>query len=156
MHDCTVSDHTLQVIENLNNNKSGQELNDKDKKILILSAYLHDIGKGPHEKWPDRIQPAYPDHPHDSLLQSQRILIEEVKDISTEDIRIITMLICYHDILGDLSKDSRNTIELKNIITSEKDLNLLYILSQADILSLNLDWYNNLNIKFEEIKKKVL
>lgn len=156
MHDCTVSDHTLEVIENLKKNELFAKLDNYDKAILILSAYLHDIGKGPHSKWPDRIQPNHPDHPYDSLEQCQRILIEEIEDLTEENIRIITMLIGYHDILGDLSKDSRNTIELKNIIKNEKDLMLLYILSQADTLAINEDWYNNLNSNFEEIKNKVL
>lgn len=156
MHDCTVSDHTLEVVENLKKNQKFKDLDEQDKSILLLSAYLHDIGKGPHTKWPDQIQPNYPDHPYDSLEQCQRILIEEIENLNEEQIRILTLLIGYHDILGDLSKDSRNTIELKKIIKNEKDLMLLYILSQADILAINIDWYNHLNSKFEEIKNKVL
>ncbi|WP_286859407.1 MULTISPECIES: DUF4433 domain-containing protein [Sphingobacterium] len=156
LHACTVSEHTLHVLKNLHDNVLFKELNEREKNILIFSAYLHDIGKGPHDKWPDRIQPNYPDHPYDSLIQLTRILIEEIEELDNEDIRIITLLVGYHDILGDLSEDRRNTIELTNIITSEKDLELLYILSQADILAIREDWYKNLNANFASIKCKVL
>lgn len=155
-HECNVSDHTLQVINNLKSNHFFGELDKHTKNILLLGAYLHDIGKGPHDKWPDKIQPQYPDHPYDSLLQCKRALIEEVEELSEEDIRILTLLVGYHDILGDLSKDCRNTIELKNVITNDNDLHLLYILSQCDILSLNKAWHDNLCSKFEEIKAKVI
>lgn len=155
-HSSTVSDHTLEVISNLHKNEAFYNLDSHIKNILLLSAYLHDIGKGPHDKWPNKIQPLYPDHPYDSLNQCQRVLIEEVEELTEDDIRILTLLIGYHDILGDLSKDCRNTIELKNVITQISDLELLYILSQADVLSLNINWYKNLCGKFEEIKNKVL
>ena len=133
-----------------------KKLKEHEQEILLLAAYLHDIGKGPHEKWPDQIQPSYPDHPLDSLLQSERVLTEDIEILSVEDIRLLTLLITYHDILGDLTRGFRNTIELKNIITSEKDLNLLYILSQADILAIRKDWHKGLIENFEEIKNKVL
>ena len=156
VHSNTVSDHTLEVVKNLKKNDSFKNLSVRNKEILLLSAYLHDIGKGPHSKWRYGKQPAYNDHPFDSLIYTQRILIEDIKELSNEEIRMLNLLIGYHDILGDLSRDFRNTIELKNVITTPEQIDLLYILSQADILSIRLDWYENLNSKFDEIKKKVL
>jgi hypothetical protein len=110
---------------------------------------LHDIGKGPKSKWRYGKQEVYNDHPYDSLLYTQRVLIEEIEDLTEYEVRLINLLVCYHDILGDLTRGHRNTIELKNIINNEEELELLYILSQAYILSIREDWYKNLNAKFE-------
>jgi hypothetical protein len=156
IHTNTVSDHTLEVVKNLHNNSEYKKLESRLQEILTLSAYLHDIGKGPKSKWRDGKQKAYNDHPYDSLIYTQRILIEDIEELTDNEIRLINFLVTYHDILGDLANDHRNTIELKNIIKSHEDLELLYILSQADILSLNKDWFKNLCGKFGEIKKKVL
>lgn len=156
VHSDTVSNHTLEVVKNLKGNKSFQQQPPKIKAILLLSAFLHDIGKGPHSKWSSGKQPAYNDHPNDSLFQAGRILLEDIQEINDDEIRLINLLIAYHDILGDLSRDFRNTIELKNVISSEQDLELLYILSQADILAIREDWYENLNANFANIKRKVL
>lgn len=156
VHSNTVSDHTLEVVKNLKENVFFKKQSSVNQEILLLSAYLHDIGKGPHSKWQDGKQPAYNDHPYDSLLYTQRILTEDIEELTNEEIRLINLLVGYHDILGDLCRDFRNTIELKNIISSPNDLNLLYILSQADILSIREDWYKNLISKFDAIKNKVL
>lgn len=156
IHSNSVSDHTLDVVKNLQSIPEFLNLDLRLQEILRLAAYLHDIGKGPKSKWRYGKQEAYNDHPYDSLLNSQRVLIEEIQELTNEEIRLINMLVTYHDILGDLTKGHRNTIELKNIITSHQDLELLYILSQADVLALNKEWYNNLCSKFEEIKNKVL
>src|SRR5690606_10777172 len=112
--------------------------------------------KGPHSKWKSGKQEVYNDHPFDSLIYTQRVLIEEIEQLSDDEVRMINLLVAYHDILGDLTRDCRNTIELKNIISTELDLQLLFILSQADILAIREDWYKNLNSKFDEIKNKVL
>lgn len=155
-HTNTVSEHTIDVLNNLKNNFLFKELDVKNQEILLLSAYLHDIGKGPKSKWKYGKQEVYNDHPYNSLIYTQRILIEDIENLTNEEIRLINLLVTYHDILGDLSRDHRNTTELKNIIKSENDLELLYILSQADVLALRKDWYHNLCSKFEEIKNKVL
>ena len=156
MHSNTVSNHTIDVVQNLNKNDDYQQLDTRLKQILTLSAYLHDIGKGPKSKWKDEKQPVYNDHPYDSLIYTQRVLIEEIEDLNNEEIRLINLLVTYHDILGDLTRDHRNTTELRTVIKSQKELELLYILSQADVLALREDWYSNLCSKFEEIKNKVL
>ena len=155
-HTNTVSEHTTDVLNNLKNNAQFKALDEKSQEILLISAFLHDIGKGPKSKWKYGKQEVYNDHPYDSLIYTQRVLIEDIEELTNEDVRLINLLVGYHDILGDLCRDHRNTIELRNIITSKNDLELLYILSQADVLALRQDWYDNLCCKFEEIKSKVL
>lgn len=155
-HTNTVSEHTTDVLNNLKNNAQFKALDEKSQEILLISAFLHDIGKGPKSKWKYGKQEVYNDHPYDSLIYTQRVLIEDIEELTNEDVRLINLLVGYHDILGDLCRDHRNTIELRNIITTKNDLELLYILSQADVLALRQDWYDNLCCKFEEIKSKVL
>ncbi|MEM5667924.1 HD domain-containing protein [Bacillus cereus] len=67
VHSDNVSDHTIKVVNNLEDNEYYRNLSENDKKLVKLSAYLHDIGKGPKSKWKDGIQVAYPDHPADSI-----------------------------------------------------------------------------------------
>ena len=155
-HTNTVSEHTTDVLNNLKNNAQFKALDEKSQEILLISAFLHDIGKGPKSKWKYGKQEVYNDHPYDSLIYTQRVLIEDIEELTNEDVRLINLLVGYHDILGDLCRDHRNTIELRNIITTKNDLELLYILSQADVLALRQDWYDNLCCKFEEIKSKLL
>jgi hypothetical protein len=156
VHHNTVSDHTLDVVNNLRKNELFRKLDDRGKEILLLSGYLHDIGKGPKSKWKYGKQEAYNDHPYDSLIYTQRVLIDEIEHLTEEEVKLINLLVTYHDILGDLTRGHRNTIELQNIIDKKEELDLLYILSQADILAIRKDWYENLISKFEEIKTKVL
>jgi hypothetical protein len=67
VHSENVSDHTLKVVEALLKSDCYQGFVKTDQNILKLSAYLHDIGKGPKSKWRSGKQPAFADHPVDAL-----------------------------------------------------------------------------------------
>jgi len=154
VHDENVSDHTVRVKNNLEGEKFFEDLNDPEKQLVQLAAYLHDIGKGPAKKWKDGKQPSYPDHPADSLKLLVRILIEDIKDLSEESIEILCKLVAYHDLLGDIVGRNRNQKELFSIFKTEEELSMLIALSLADIKSIDENWFNNLQDAIPQIIKE--
>ena len=50
-HAQTVSEHTKAVVENIRKSPEYAECPEKSKNAICLAAYLHDIGKGPKNKW---------------------------------------------------------------------------------------------------------
>ncbi|GED68033.1 hypothetical protein BRE01_17350 [Brevibacillus reuszeri] len=155
VHKQTVSDHTLQVVENLDENEYYNNLSDKDKKIVKLSAYLHDIGKGPKSKWKDGIQAAYPDHPADSVPMITRILSEEFTSLSKYEIKTICLLVIYHDLIGDILGNGRSEKELLNLKLKDNKLDMLIALSLADISAINPFWAFSVGNKLDSWVKRI-
>lgn len=154
-HEC-VSDHTLNVVNNLIKNEFFKNSNNIDKNILKLSAYLHDIGKGPKNKWKDEIQYPYPDHPVDSLKMIKRILINDIMELSDYEIEMITLLVTYHDLIGEIFGKGRDKKQLFNLLKDEKQFDILNCLSYADVLSFNNNWYITYGFKINDLKKEFL
>ncbi|MCK4662036.1 MAG: DUF4433 domain-containing protein [Bacteroidales bacterium] len=159
VHNENVSDHTKKVVSNLEKNSYYKNLSDMDKNIVKLSAYLHDIGKGPKSKWKNRKQTAYPDHPADAVPMLKRILIEDFEELSKYEIRKICLLVTYHDIIGDILQHSRSKQELINLIRNEKELNMLIAISLADVSAINSGWNFMIEQKLpkfvKDIKKEI-
>lgn len=156
VHSENVSDHTLNVIEQLKKTAYYKGCSDSDKKILEISAYLHDIGKGPAEKWSNGKQPAYPDHPADAATMVVRILHEDFKSLSNYEIRMICMLVIYHDLIGEIFGKDRDPAQLLNIINDEKDFDMLATLNMADVAAINWTWHAIYKMKIEAFKKEIL
>ncbi len=158
MHKENVSEHTLKVIERLETLEYYQNLKDRDKNILKLSAYLHDIGKGPKERWKkfNFVQPVYHDHPADAPAMLERILVEDFKEISDYEIKKICILVTYHDLIGEIMGKGRNLQQLIDIVENEKTLEMLAVLNLADVSALNRMWKSQYNDKIEDLKKEVL
>lgn len=156
VHSETVSDHTLKVVAELEKLDYYKEAKEKDKNILKLSAYLHDIGKGPKSKWNDGKQPAYPDHPADAPEMLERILVEDFKEISEYEIKKICILVTYHDLIGEIIGKGRSIQQLIDIIENEKTLEMLATLNFADVSAINRLWKAEYINKIENLKTKVL
>ena len=132
-HNDTVGDHTRSVVAEMKQQDYYNNASNEKKNILLLSAYLHDIGKGPKNKWKDGIMKgAYPDHPADAVPMLLRILTEEIESISDEEIRQVCMLVVYHDIIGDCMEKGREKQQIVDIIESEDDLDMLFAITYAD------------------------
>lgn len=158
IHTENVSDHTLRVVANLINSDCYHKFDQIDKDILKISAYLHDIGKGPHEKWASNnyMQKAYPDHPVDSLKMTAKILIDEIIELSEYEIRMICLLVGYHDLIGEILGKGRDKKQLFDILKTEKEFDMLNCLSFADVLSFNNGWNLTYEYQIEGLKNEFL
>ena len=156
VHAETVSDHTLLVINALKDQIYYQNLDQIDQNILQLSAYLHDIGKGPKSRWKNGIQKAYPDHPADAPEMLLRILTEDFKNLSNHEIRKICLLVTYHDLIGEIFGHGRNKQQLFDIIEDESDFDMLSALNLADVTVLNFMWTMGYNSKIKALRTEVI
>lgn len=157
VHSENVSDHTKRVVENLTKNTYFNALLNADQNIVKLSAYLHDIGKGPKSKWKDGKQIAYADHPADAIPMLKRILTEDFEKLSEYEIRKICLLVVYHDLIGDIIGNGRSQKELIDLIENENELNMLISISMADVSAINILWTFDLQQKLptliQDVKK---
>lgn len=140
-HNDTVDDHTKKVVEELKKLDYYKNISIEKKNILLFASYLHDIGKGPKTKWEnEKMIRAYPDHPADAIPMLKRILVEEVENLTDEEIRLICMLVVYHDIIGDCMENGREKQQVVDVIENEDDLEMLFAISCADARAINGAW----------------
>lgn len=142
MHSSTVDNHTLEVVEALKNLSEFQELADETKTLMELAAFFHDVGKGPRSRWAGAIQKVDPDHPLKSLKLLAQLLSTEVGEWNTYEARLLCMLVCYHDLVGMIVGAGRQLDELIEIIDDINELDLLIMLSKADVYSVKKSWWN--------------
>ena len=163
VHKETVSDHTKIVVKNIEDRLQDMPFSDNEKDCLLLSGYLHDIGKGPKKKWKDGKQPSWPDHPAEAIPMLERIFTKEIRCISNEELNLILLLVIYHDLLGEIvsgfdienNLDSKRKLsELENLNLSSREFDLLAELSRADIKSLGREhWLRNFDNSIERLKE---
>lgn len=156
MHCENVSDHTLSVVKKLKESKYILGLDQIDISIMLLSGYLHDIGKGPKSRWKNEIQPPCPEHPIDAIPMIENILTNYIKDITEYEIKKICLLVIYHDIVGDVVSNGRNPKELIDLSLDEKELNMLIELGIADVSTFNETWSININNNIPQFKESIL
>lgn len=156
MHHESVSDHTITVVNNLPNTQYYTYLGEREKAIVKLAAYFHDIGKGPKEKWEDGIQKAYLDHPADALTMLERIFSEDFEEIKYEDYRDICLLVAYHDLLGDIIGNGRSEKELEQLELSINMLYMLATLSEADICAIGGTLSIDIRFKIQDLLNYIM
>lgn len=161
-HSKTVSEHTKDVVKNVRNSSAFAICPEKEKDILCLSAYLHDIGKGPINKWYNGEQRVWPDHPAEALPMVERILSDEIENIEPWEVKRIVLLVAYHDLLGDIVKgadklfkyNGRSIDELRKMKLSRDEFNDLKIISEADIKAINHEWFEKFKKYVDDINEK--
>ena len=140
-HTDDVGTHSRKVANTLTRFSQYNTLNEYDKNIVKLSAYLHDIGKGPKSRWTNEtMNEADNDHAVKSLPMLKRILTEDISNLGAETVRKIVMLVTYDDLVGDIVAKGRDRTQLLDIITSENDVDMLFALGQADMFSISPWW----------------
>ena len=156
VHHESVSDHTITVVNNLSDTQHYKYLGGREKAIVRLAAYFHDIGKGPRSKWKNGIQKPDLDHPSDSLWMLGRIFSEDFEEIEYRDYRDICLLVAYHDLLGDIIGKERSKEELEQLELCDNMLYMLATLSEADICALNESFSENIGEKLQELVERYL
>lgn len=144
VHKETVDVHTKQVVENLLALDEYELLEDKPKLLVELAAFLHDIGKGPRSRWRDNggVQKVSPNHPVDAMPMMVNILTRQVGSVSSASARILTKLVCYHDLVGDILGKGRDEGQLVAVAESEVELDMLFALGRADATALFEHWWD--------------
>lgn len=145
IHKETVDVHTQQVVETLTGLPEFLELDVRQKALIELAAYLHDIGKGPKERWLDKktgkcLQQNDPDHPVGAMPMIARIFTEEVGSIKLANANLIAKLVCYHDLVGDVLGRGRHEAQIVQVADNEEELMLLFLLGKADATTLGFHW----------------
>lgn len=155
-HKDDVGTHTLTVVNELQELEEFRALDQRDKLIVEVAAYLHDIGKGPKSRWAKKSgkQERDADHPIKALPMLKRILTEEIETITKRSAMLICKLVCYHDLVGDIIGKSRRIEELIDVVEDESELNMLIALGKADIQAIHPDWLNETRIV--EVRNRVL
>lgn len=156
-HSDDVGTHSRRVATLLTSFSEFNNLSANDKNIVTLSAYLHDIGKGPKSRWTNEIMSkADNDHAAKSLPMLKRILTEDIGGLDAETVRKIVMLVTYDDLVGDIVANGRNEKQLFNVIKSESDLNMLVALGKADMFSINQFWVSIHQNAIDALKQRAI
>lgn len=156
-HNDDVGTHSRKVAGGLALLSEYNQLSDEDKDIVLLAAYLHDIGKGPKSRWGIcGMTRADNDHAVKSLPMLKRILTEDIGGLSAESIRKIVILVTYDDLIGDIVAKGRNEQQLIDVIENENDLEMLIAIAKADMNSINQIWVMRHNGSIESLKIRVL
>lgn len=158
MHTEDVGTHTRRVVEKLVASQEFANLNEEDKLLVELSAFLHDIGKGPKSRWAayGGVQQVDPDHPVKGLPMVQRILCEEVQTCDPRSAKAICKLVCYHDLVGDIVARGRDPRQLEDIAENERDLDMLIALAKADMASVREYWGTLYVKEIEDLRSDVI
>jgi len=154
IHKEDVGKHSRTVKKLVKKDKNFNSYTESEKNILLFSALLHDIGKGPKSRWNDGIQKVDDDHPRKSLPMLKRILSEELSGLTRDDIRRIHILVVFDDLVGDIVARGRDKEQLFKIIENKTDVDLLISLGRSDMGAINPDWVDNNYDKIEDLRKE--
>lgn len=152
----TVGEHLQKVAADIQKTDQYRAADDDMKIIMKLSAYLHDIGKGPESKWNGNVRYGYVDHTYDAMPMLYRILTEEIQEISEDSVRRICLAVVYHNIAGDCMLKGRENKEMVEVISNEEDIDLLIAMSLADVQTLNSTWYLQMKYCCGSLKKNLI
>lgn len=156
-HHQTVGDHTLQVVAKLRALPEFNALDQTDKLLTEIAAYLHDVGKGPKSRWQNQggvHRHPDADHPIQGLRIVARLLKSDVGQMRKRSARVILMLVCYHDLIGGITNRGRHEQQLFDIVTDMHDFDMLAALGKADSQSLDDEWWNDEAVA--DLRRRVL
>ena len=156
-HNDTVGNHTKKVVAEIQKCNYYMNASREVKNVMLLGAYLHDIGKGPASKWNDgRMDKPYLDHPADAIPMLNRILTKEIESVSDDEIRRLCMLVVYHDIVGDCVSKGRDKQQIADLIECEDDYDMLSAMSIADATSCYSCWGRIISNEAPKMKAEVM
>ncbi|WP_415846663.1 HD domain-containing protein [Vibrio aerogenes] len=156
VHRESVEAHTRKVVEILIESSEYKKLDEREKLVVEFAAFLHDVGKGPKSRWPDGKQKVDDDHPRKSAKYIERILVEDIDCFPRKQVRQVVLLVMYHDFFGDHVSSGRLLSEITKVLKSESELNMLYALAKADVISIYEPWYTNRVLEWKTAYKNIM
>ena len=99
---------------------------------------------------------SYPDHPADAIPMLKRILSDEVKEITEDEIRRLCIMVVYHDIIGECMEKDRDKQQIVDLIGNEDDLDMLFAISIADAKAVNGFWGRKIVARQSSLRKEIL
>jgi hypothetical protein len=132
-HQYVVSEHTQDLVDNLKRDAFYKRCEKADRDVLLLSAYLHGIGKAPVAGSSGNTHQVFTDYPLDSMEKLVRLLSEEIEVLSDEEVRKICLLVGYHDLVTDIILRHRDKKQLFDLIQDTTELDMLIAISVAGI-----------------------
>jgi hypothetical protein len=158
VHKEDVGNHTLSVVHELALSKEFHALDPAARQIVELAAYLHDIGKGPKSRWAacGHKQQVDPFHPIRSAEMLPRILLHEIVKPDPDTIHTLCMLICYHDLIGDIVGRGRKREQILDVIRNARELDMLIALGRADASAVTTVWSGSLAAELPNIRNWAL
>lgn len=154
IHKEDVGKHSRTVAALVKQDETFGEYSELEQNILVLSAFLHDIGKGPKSRWQNGIQKVDDEHPRKSLPMLIRILCEDIGGLSKKDIQRIHMLVVYDDLVGDVVANGRDKNQLFKIVENKTDVDLLISLGKSDMGAINQKWVTDNTEKIETLRQE--
>lgn len=144
IHRKTVDVHTKEVVAGLLELDEYDAFGAKQKRLLEIAAYLHDIGKGPRSRWDKNggLQKVDPDHPVGAMPMMAEILTEHVGRVGASSARTLLLLVCYHDLVGDVLGQGRDPQQILDVVRNEDELRMLFAISRADVTALVPRWWD--------------
>jgi UTP:GlnB (protein PII) uridylyltransferase len=133
--------HTKEVVANLLASPEYEALEAGAKWLVELAAYLHDIGKGPRSRWDKSggVQRVDLNHPVRAMPMMVDVLTRQIASVTQESADIVTKLVCYHDLVGDVLGNGRDEQQIVDVVADEEQLDMLFALGKADATAL-ADW----------------
>jgi hypothetical protein len=144
IHRKTVDVHTKEVVAGLLELDEYDAFDVRQKRLLEIAAYLHDIGKGPRSRWDKNggLQKVDPDHPVGAMPMMVEVLTEHVGKVSASSARTLLLLVCYHDLVGDVLGQGRDAQQILDVVRNEDELRMLFAISRADVTALVPRWWD--------------
>jgi hypothetical protein len=152
----TVDIHLQKVAANIQNTDFYRKADEELKNVMKLAAYLHDIGKGPLQKWNGYVQYIYVDHTYDAIPMLHRIFTQDIRTVSEDSIRRVCLAVVYHNIAGDCILKGRDRREMADVINDENDIDMLIAMNLADVQATNTTWYQQMTYCKRSLKKDVM
>lgn len=143
VHKRTVDIHTQEVVAKLLTLPEYARLEERLKRLVELAAYLHDIGKGPRSRWDSNggLQKVDPNHPVGAMPMMVDILVRQVELVMLKDAKILTKLVCYHDLVGDVLGKGRAKEQIVSVASDQEELDMLFAIGKADATVLVELWW---------------
>ena len=144
VHRRTVDVHTKEVVDKLLSLTEFAALDDKQRLLLEIAGYLHDIGKGPRARWDKNggLQKVDPNHPVGAMPMMVEILTKHIGTVGKASARKLMKLVCYHDLVGDVLGKGRDEQQIVDVVDSVEELDMLFALGKADATVLVEHWWN--------------